>query len=157
NVRRNVISGNGATGVFVFNASAAGVTVQGNYIGTNKAGDAAVPNLGNGVSIRTSNAVVVGGTQPGDDNLISGNRADGLSLYGGGHHLVAGNFIGTDKSGTAPVPNTGIGVLQSSGNNNTIGGATDKARNVIAANGRSGIDVESALGGSTALIQGNYI
>lgn len=51
-------------------------TIQGNRIGTNAAGDAALPNGGNGVEI--GDGVTVGGTAPGAGNLISGNSMSGV-------------------------------------------------------------------------------
>src|SRR5262249_35806941 len=49
---RNVISGNGVFGVFIYDPSATGNVVEGNYIGTNGAGTAAVGNGLAGVAIQ---------------------------------------------------------------------------------------------------------
>ena len=50
-----------------------GHRVQGNYIGTNSSGLAAVPNSSVGVAITNASNNTIGGTAPGAGNLISGN------------------------------------------------------------------------------------
>ena len=69
---RNVISGNGNGGIEIGgNAN----VVQGNFIGTNAAGTAAVPNR---AEYRSSDSAstdnLIGGTAAGAGNLISGNQ-----------------------------------------------------------------------------------
>jgi hypothetical protein len=56
----------------------------------------------------------------GSFNVISANGRDGILLTGRGN-LVAGNFIGTDPSGTLPLGNCRNGVHINGGNNNAIG------------------------------------
>jgi len=68
---------------------------------------------------------------------------------------VAGNFIGTDPTGTKDRGNLGDGVFASSSihpSARIIGGSTPEARNVISANGRSAI-----ISNIAATVQGNYI
>src|SRR6185295_9951568 len=66
------------------------------------------------------------------------------------------NLIGTDKTGTAALPNHNEGVsLQESGNN-TIGGTVTGARNVISGNSGSGVAMSSSQATGNKL-QGNYI
>jgi len=62
---RNVISGNGFTGIFV---GGSGNQIQGNFIGTNGSGIAAIPNGTEGVNISGSPQFtnnVIGGTAAG--------------------------------------------------------------------------------------------
>ena len=132
-------------------------TIEGNFIGTNPAGTAALPNgsAGNGGVILefcgTFSNNTIGGTTPAARNLISGNIGAGVSMAGT-LNGVLGNFIGTDVTGTLPLGNTGVGVVND-GIANSIGGDTEEARNVIAANNR-GI----ALGnGFENRVQGNFI
>jgi hypothetical protein len=71
--------------------------------------------------------------------------------------IIAGNFIGTDKSGTSPLPNSGEGiyayVLPAS--NILIGGTNSPGEaNVIAYNGFEGVGV---LDGTGTAILGNSI
>src|SRR5205823_1051458 len=97
---RNLISGNNAWAIVVDNVGNGNV-LQGNWIGLDILGSCRVPNGGgiNCVAAQTS----IGGTGPGAGNLISGNTNEGI-LLGGSHNVVQGNLIGTDASGTFPVP-----------------------------------------------------
>ncbi len=76
----NLISGNAGNGVNIEDNSTLNV-VQGNYIGTNVAGTAALGNGTNGVDIDDSNNNTIGGdfTQ-GVGNLISGNTRNGVLI-----------------------------------------------------------------------------
>ena len=76
----NVISGNGFgnpvtgndTGLSMFQTT--GNTVQGNFIGTNEAGTASIPNRGGGITIIESSGNTVGGSVVEGRNVISGNQ-----------------------------------------------------------------------------------
>ncbi|PYS73360.1 MAG: hypothetical protein DMF73_06045, partial [Acidobacteria bacterium] len=127
-----------------------GNTIEGNFIGTNVAGDAVLGN-NQGVIIQFgSSNNLIGGLTPAARNIISGN-SDGISLSGGPGNIIEGNFIGTDHTGSNDLGNTiGIGVTASS--NNTIGGTSAGARNVISGNG-----TEIRMQADNNLIQGNYI
>jgi len=132
-------------------------TIEGNFIGTNPAGAAALPNgfAGNGGVILgfcgTFSNNTIGGTTPSARNLISGNIGAGVSMAGT-FNGVQGNFIGTDVTGTLPLGNTGVGVVND-GIVNSIGGNTEAFRNVIAANDR-GIALSNGFGNT---VQGNFI
>ncbi|HMY74583.1 MAG TPA: CSLREA domain-containing protein, partial [Blastocatellia bacterium] len=149
---RNLISGNDEQGIFIFGATTLNNVIQGNYVGTNAAGTAAIGNSLGG--IQAGRNTLVGGTTPGAGNLISGNL--GGSSYGLGTDsgtTVQGNIIGLNATGTAAIPNTGG--LALGGSNNIIGGTTAAARNVISGNSPShGIAV---FPGSGHQILGNYI
>lgn len=151
---RNVISGATDRGIEI--TAGSGNLIEGNYIGTNAAGTAA---LGNGWGIVfNASANTVGGTAPGAGNLISGNGArENRALWiRGVFATVQGNLFGTDASGDALIGNTGDALyVESRDGATTIGGTTPAARNVIAGSTGRGIYIDSA--NSTALIQGNYI
>jgi titin len=133
----NVISGNQNDGVLVV---VSGVTLQGNYIGTDVTGTQA---LGNGVRVDLAGSGhIVGGTGAG--NVISGNFGDGLDLSGSGIQVL-GNWIGTDQTGTQALGNGGDGV-RVTGFNNAIGGKATGAGNVIAFNGSDGVRVNTGTG-----------
>ena len=158
---RNIISGNELYGILLVGDAATGNVVQGNYIGTTSAGNAALPNGGAGLRLAL--------TRDGADNriinnVISGNSGDVTQNYGNGIDLaygtrgavVQGNLIGVTANGSAKLPNAGNGILVSVAVGNTIGGTTAGTRNVIAGNGDNGIEIE---GDGTTLNQvlGNYI
>ena len=68
-----------------------------------------------------------------EGNVISGN-GDGVQIEAGISNVVAGNKIGTDVTGTVALGNSSNGV-EVEGTDNTIGGTTAGAGNVISANG----------------------
>jgi hypothetical protein len=149
---RNLLSGNLLAGVGVFGPSSTGTRVQGNYIGTDRGGTAALGNGDDGVSTGSLLDGRIGGTSAGARNVISGNGDDGVVLSGS--NLVAqGNFIGTDATGTAALGNAGNGIFEQFASGMIIGGTVAGARNVISANGGDGI----SAGGTNGVIQGNYI
>ncbi len=162
NAERNIISGNGGSGIYLQNAQAN--RIAGNYIGTNALGSAALRNLQAGIYVNQgSQANVIGTTGFENDpaaarNVISGNGSDGVGLHDSTtqFNVVAGNYIGTDATGMRALGNSGNGVVFTNGAGHTrIGtngdGIADAAeRNVIAANGLSGISMRNALGNTVA-------
>ena len=139
---RNVISGNGNNGILFDAATATGNTIQGNYVGLNAAGDAAVPNADEGVDLSDAPGNLVGGDTAGARNVISGNGQDGVLLIGADTtgNFVSGNYIGTNAAGDAAVPNGRTGVyVDNAAATNDIGGATSDWGNVISGNTEDGI------------------
>ena len=59
----------------------------------------------------------------------------------GGNHRIEGNFIGTDASGVDGQGNGTDGIFVAASSNNTIGGTTPGARNVISGNGSVGVQI----------------
>ena len=94
----NVISGNSEIGILTEGAC----LIEGNLIGTNATGTSPVPN-GQGIQVGVS-GVTIGGTSAAAGNVISGNGDDGIVTEGA--CLIEGNLIGTNKTGTSPVPNS---------------------------------------------------
>src|SRR5262245_47474308 len=84
-----------------------------------------------------------------------------IYIYSNGGNVIAGNYFGTDATGTAifPSPNNGSGVFMASPNN-TIGGSSPADRNVIAGHRNAccsvGVYVDSASAQGNKVI-GNYI
>jgi hypothetical protein len=156
---RNVISGNPSVQILISGSQvgpASGNRIEGNYIGTNASGTAALNSSWDGVYILTATNNTVGGAAPGAGNLISGNAA-GVKITGGTGNLVAGNYIGTDSSGNHALGNASDGVVIISASNTIIGGTNAAARNVISGNGSKGIWIYDSLGGTGNQVQGNYI
>jgi hypothetical protein len=157
--QRNVISANSGTGVNV-GSGGGGAVIQGNLIGLAAGGVRAQGN-GYGIQVASSDGVRIGGTAASSRNVISGNSSAGVSLRAGATDaVVQGNYIGTDASGAAAIPNglssqrTGVGIEVMAGARVTVGGDTAAARNVISANYNAGISVDHAF---EVRIGGNYI
>ncbi|MFN3404899.1 MAG: hypothetical protein ACK40G_12440 [Cytophagaceae bacterium] len=158
---RNIISGNGASGINVA-GGAHGTVIKSNYIGTNAAGTAAILNGLHGVFLTASNNCIIGGPSAGERNVVSGNGnangENGISIESCNGHTIQGNYIGTNAAGTGFIRNydTGLSLTNSSGN--TIGGATAGERNVISGNGtaggRFGIYFSNV---DASIIRGNFI
>jgi CSLREA domain-containing protein len=129
---RNLISGNQHFGIYLQSANN---VVQGNYIGTNASGTAALPN-GNGIQLNSAINNLIGGSSPGEGNLISGN-VRGLSFFPASQgSLVLGNKIGSNASGTAAIPNNTQGVGAYVGSSGiTFGGLNPGEGNLIFGNG----------------------
>jgi hypothetical protein len=153
---RNVISGNGLSGIAIVAAS--GMFILMNYIGTNAAGSAAIPNAERGVDIfggSTGNEV----GQVGTGNVISGNGWEGVGISGVGtsNNAVFGNYIGTNATGLAAIPNSLAGVNIFGGATfNNIGQTTYQSGNVISGNGTDGIQISGA-GTSGNGVQNDFV
>ncbi|NOS69186.1 MAG: hypothetical protein HOP33_04570, partial [Verrucomicrobia bacterium] len=135
-------------------------TVQGNYIGVNATGSAALSNATAGVSIYGgAQGNVIGGTNTDAANVISGNTFQGLGISGANTtgNVVAGNLIGLNPAGNTAMPNGWSGVSIFGGaQSNLIGGTSAAARNLISGNSLQGVTV-SDLGTTGNEIAGNYI
>jgi hypothetical protein len=147
----NVVSGHQGDAIHV-SAGSDGSVLQGNRIGTDASGTLAIPNTANGISIAGANGVLVGGTEPGAGNLISGNGGSAIVILGTGN-LVHGNLIGTDATGTLPIPN-GVGIRLGDAEATLIGGVGPGEANHVAFQTGSGVVV--SLGSDNA-IRGNVI
>jgi hypothetical protein len=151
---RNVISSNGG-GIAITNG-AKKIIIQGNYIGTNPAGTAPLGNTSGGIRAISSSGNTIGGVAAGAGNVIAASFR-GITLEGVGStgNFIQGNFIGTNSMGATNLGNNQEGVLLSdNASNNSIGGTTSAARNVITGNG-GGIAITS--GANTNKIEGNFI
>jgi len=155
---RNIISGNGNDGVAISAApnkpTPADNLVQGNYIGTNLDGTAALPNF-IGVEIaKGSVRNTIGGTAPGAANLISGNSDAGVALFNTGtdYNIIQGNLIGTQKDGLNPLGNGSHGISISLSPNSTDAGAPNNNTigpgNTIAFNNGAGVRLEIGVNNS---------
>src|SRR5262249_53518507 len=107
---RNVISGNAGNGIFLFDG-ANNNTIQGNYLGTNVAGTAAVGNgsgigMGGIFSTRALNNTTRGSTAAAG-NVISGNTSYGINLDAATtvDNVIQNNIIGKTADGSADLLN----------------------------------------------------
>lgn len=139
--------------------------VQCNNIGTNFAGTTGLNSQNAGVVANNVSNLLVGGTGAGEGNIISGNAgnvAGGDGYRGTTTNLVfQGNYVGVGANGECIGNGDGQGVGVT-GSNNTVGGNTAAARNVISCHsGPSGSAVDLVGGFGTPStgnkFQGNYI
>src|SRR5579884_3648749 len=144
----NVLSGNSNDGILL-DSGVSGVAVQGNYVGTNPSGNAA---LANKVGIEVAgNSNTIGGSVSGVRNIISGNSGDGVLIDNGtSGNVVSGNLLGLHVSGNAALANGSNG-LEVQGTNNTVGGAVLAARNYISGNKNDGMLFDSGATGNLVL------
>jgi len=104
----NVISGNSACGIrMVGNCN--GNRIYGNLIGTDRSGQVAVPNAGSGIDSWTSGAENRYGTADAP-NVISGNLGNGISITSSDRNTFQGNIIGATLDLAHGLPNGGNGI-----------------------------------------------
>lgn len=168
----NLISANGGEGIKIHGDDSVGNAVAGNLIGTNSGGTADLGNENSGIYVIHASNTVIGGTTAGARNVVSGNNGfAGIAICGnpifcGGEHPdsggddasgthVLGNYIGTNASGDAAIPNSGSGVTVDRGAGLTIGGTAVGSGNVISGNTLDGIFLFA--GTHEILIAGNHL
>src|SRR5262249_58750237 len=119
----------GATDI-VIGSGSDGNVIQGNYLGTNLAGDAVFPadqqaSYGVVVFGGAGNVIGTDGDGINDDhegNVISGLNTAGILLKNGAaNNVIAGNYIGTNVTGDAALGNGRFGVFLAAGPGNRIG------------------------------------
>ena len=131
-------------------AGAQGVIVAGNVIGSD-AGFLSRNNIG--VMVSTSGNTI-GGLSPADRNIIGGNET-GVSINNGGSgNTISGNYFGVDPTGTIRFSNSGASIAIDNGTDNTIGGSSAAARNIITSS-LSGVVISKPSGSNR--IEGNYV
>ncbi|HEY7309956.1 MAG TPA: SdrD B-like domain-containing protein [Gemmataceae bacterium] len=150
---------------------------QGNFIGTDVSGTLTpfVPNLAQisasdhaGIQITGADNVIGtngdGVNDPGERNIIAGNNS-GVILRSTSNSVVAGNFIGTDATGTHALPNwIGIGTLLGAngdriGTNGTHADAAGE-RNIISGNAAGiafGVGGDHVSAETNGVVAGNSI
>ena len=109
---------------------------------------------GAGLSITAGDSVVRG---------LAINRAySAINVAVGGGNVIEGNYLGTDVTGTTAHANQFYGVSISASRNNTIGGTTPAARNLIGGFDEAGLfmagsayDPSEETSGN--VVAGNYI
>ncbi|MGA2702978.1 MAG: NosD domain-containing protein, partial [Isosphaeraceae bacterium] len=121
--------------------AATGITIAGNFIGTDPTGTTSLGNDLDGIFIETANNTI-GGPSPAAANLISGNTDSGVKIYqtAATGNIIQGNYIGSNAAATAALGNGGDGVTISDGaSSNTVGGTAAGDGNVITGNGGDGV------------------
>lgn len=164
----NLVSGNGENGIDLSLSDSN--TISGNFIGVNKSGSAKLANTRNGIRLDGSSDNVIGvgtttlarGEAPtvisSKGNLISGHfQYAGINIGTGGGNIVAGNYIGTDATGSIALGN-GNGIDIESSPSNIIGTNGDGVDDALEGNLISGNNNGIAVGSCTqTVIAGNLI
>lgn len=154
----NVVSGNDGGGIVV---NAHHCTVEGNLVGTDASGLAAVPNVPFGVGLFSYGAHDnrIGGAAAGARNVISGNAGYGVWVAGFDTHdnAILGNYIGVDATGASALPNAYCGVRLQEASTLAIGGPAPGEGNVISGNGHDGVELTGTYDQTGIRLQGNRI
>lgn len=152
----NIISGNGASGIFIEGAKAAGTAIGSNLIGLDRTGLLAVANTGDGVLIDGARKTSIGGPDAAR-NVISGNTGNGVEIKGASaaKSTIINNFIGLGNDGLSKLGNGLNGVLIDGASKTIIGGAAAGAGNVISDNTLNGVLIMGV--GKGTIIGGNLI
>ena len=150
----NLISGNtgmGRSRHSILAGSPGGYVVEGNTI---------VGNGSHGISVGSPNNRI-GGVIQFMENVISGNGGSGILISGptATGDLVQRNYIGTNSNGTVANPNRGVqsGIFIQGASNNTVGGTTAEAANVVSGNTQHAITICCDSSASGNLILGNFV
>ncbi|MGC8837253.1 MAG: hypothetical protein ACP5UM_02445 [Anaerolineae bacterium] len=148
----NILGANGGDGVRVEGAATRDNLVQGNFVGTDRAGRAGLGNAGCGVRVQGGVENRVGGLSAGEGNVVAGNTEGGICLESGARaNEVLGNLVGTPLSGLTPLPNQGSGIsLEGGANSNTVQG------NLASGNLGPGVYLQG-VGTDANLVLGNRV
>ncbi len=145
----NIITGNSSNGLRIFGSGSQNDLVEGNLIGVGADGDTIIANQGNGVQLDSVGpGNIIGGSNPGEGNVISGNAQSGVLILSStmsttGGVQVLGDEIGVNAAGDQARPNNANGVLIFGASGNSIGGTQAGSGNVISGNLQSGVTIFS--------------
>jgi parallel beta-helix repeat protein len=138
--QRNIIAANHTINIEVGNSGSHNNTIQGNYIGTNSAGNAVLSNPGTGIVVDLSahdNTI--------DSNVISGHHNFGIFVFkSASRTTITNNRIGIAANSDANLGNRQSGI-QIQANRNTI------QSNRIMNNGGIGIRIKSGTGNAVRM------
>jgi hypothetical protein len=149
---------------WIYGSGSTNNTVTGTFVGTNAAGTygaAGLTSTGHGFHIEQgANGNHIGGTAPGERNVISGNARHGLGIWHerSDGNVVMNNIVGLNPSGTGKIPNRKHGLdLNFGAANNVFGGTGSGERNVVAGNDDTGVEVSHTTGTTNNRVVGNFI
>ncbi len=144
---RNVVAGNWRVDVQV--GSSTNAEVAGNYIGLDASGTHLVGISSYGIYVYTSSGIQVGGNDATERNVVAPNGSGyGIAIdQNTNNSQVAGNYVGTDATGTASLGSGYAGI--------EVWGTSDEVqRNIVAGNWSVGVLVVSS---ANAGVAGNYV
>jgi CSLREA domain-containing protein len=133
-ILRNVMVSNSAIRI----STSTGTSVRGNVIGLDATGTTFLGGV-DGITVVASTGTMIGGTSPGDRNLI-GCAGQRILVNVATNTTVAGNYVGVNAAGTAAFAPLGAGGVRviGTGTGNVIGGSAPGAGNVIAGSNSTG-------------------
>ena len=144
----NVISGNANDGILLDGNGTEDNLIVNCYIGSDPEGLEPMANTGSGIHIRNgAQNNLIGGTEEGEWNLISGNQGHGVRIQGDGTTgtLIRNALIGADVQGEPNLGNFGSGVFVSDGaSDHQILGLGGAMQSIIAGNALYGVHVSGA-------------
>jgi hypothetical protein len=154
----NQIAGVSGDGILLQDQTTDANIIQGNLIGVSADGLSAIRNGDDGIFIINASNTQIGGATAAAGNVISGNARSGITIFGPNaiHNTITGNYIGTNITGLAAIPNASDGIRIDGANKNTIGGTAPAFSNLISGNGGNGITLANA-GADLNIVQGNLI
>ena len=153
-------------GISSTNTSSETTFIWGNYVGTETDGTTTETNVSNGIYLNQVSNSFIGTNGDNINDANEGNLASdsygGINIRGTSGVLVAGNYIGTDKNGTADLGNRYLGIHVRDAAGENIIGFDDSAinstaahfRNLSSGNGTDGIRLTNS---SNQIISGNYL
>ena len=139
-----------------------GNTISGNYVETDPTGNTFADSVNASVPVTVvGNSNHIGGTNPGDRNVLAGGHGFGsstLTIAGTGN-VVQGNYIGVSADGTSALqPGASVYAIdlsfQGASSGTLIGGTAPGAGNVIYG---AAYAIYMRFGIDAAVIQGNFI
>jgi parallel beta-helix repeat protein len=122
---KTIISGNGGDQINIVGNNN---IVQNCFVGTDVTGKQTLNDQEDGINISGSYNLI-GGTRPGEGNLVSGNQTDGIFIGAGQFNTILSNEIAGNFQG----------IVLISASNNEIGDGSDADRNLI--NDNEGVGV----------------
>jgi len=143
-------------GIQISGSASTNNVIKNNYIGVNYNASDSLPNY---IGIEISGgayANIVGGINPDDRNIISGNSHIGIRLLQSSSNIIKGNYVGLDRTGNIAIKNYDGISLEGATQFNIIGGYTPEERNVVSGNDAYGIPL-IGLDTRHNKIIGNYI
>jgi hypothetical protein len=157
-IRGLVVSSFNTAAIVVTGQGATYNRIEGNYIGINFNGvDTTASSNGGGINISGGGHNRVGGLSAGARNVISGNRGPGILIAQSDSNVVAGNFVGLDRTGKTVLGNAGDGVVIANAGGNLVGGSLPGEGNVIAGCGDGAVTFTGGKRTRFNVVQGNYL
>lgn len=142
--------------------------IEGNIVGANAAlnnSGTVMPGESEGIVVGTrATKNIIGGLDPSQRNIVTGNDQDGIGLEGAGvsENVVINNYIGVVQDGVSRLQgstgNRSDGIdIAAGATNNRIGGTDPRERNVISGNNKDGIEISHLETTRNNLVIGNFI